>query len=116
MKLKPVGEQVVSLMDAIMGPAGYRWQRGEDPKPQDAPDHLFEPLEDDGRIEGDHDKWSVSSSLSTWLDTHPAAKACPLVATVLGAAAALRARTQARDRGEPGPREPGGPRPKAKCE
>ena len=80
------------LMDAIMGPAGYRWQRGEDPKPQGAPDYLFAPLEDDVRIEGDLDKWSVSSSLSTWLDTHPAAKAGLLAATALGAAAVLRAR------------------------
>ena len=27
------------LMEAIMGPVGYRWQRGEGPKPEGAPDY-----------------------------------------------------------------------------
>ena len=79
------------LMDAIMGPVGYRWQQREDPKPENAPDYLFEPLENDDRIEGSLGGWSVSSSLSTWLDTHPAAKVGLLAATTLGAAALLRA-------------------------
>jgi hypothetical protein len=71
-------------MDAIMGPMGYRWQQMEEPKPEDAPDYLYEPLEEDERIEGRLGRWAVSRSLSTWLDTHPAAKAALVAATVLG--------------------------------
>ena len=54
------------------------------------PDYLYEPMEEDERIEGSLGRWSVSSSLSTWLDTHPAAKAGLVAATALGVAAALR--------------------------
>ena len=75
------------LMDAIMGPMGYRWQQMEEPKPEDAPDYLYEPMEEDERIEGSLGRWSVSSSLSTWLDTHPAAKAGLVAAAALGVAA-----------------------------
>ena len=62
--------------------AGFRWQQTDEPKPEEAPDYLFEPVEGDDRIEGDLGKWSFSSSLSTWLDTHPNAKR----GTALGAA------------------------------
>ncbi len=81
------------LMDAFMGPMGYRWQQTDEPKPEGAPDYLFGPLESDDRIEGSLGKWSVSRSLSTWLDTHPAAKAGLMAATAVRVAvAALRAR------------------------
>ena len=48
-------------------------------------------MEDDERIEGSFGRWAVSRSLSTWLDTHPAAKATLVAATALGVAASLRA-------------------------
>jgi hypothetical protein len=48
-------------------------------------------LEEDERIEGSLGRWAVSRSLSTWLDTHPAAKAGLVAATALGVAATLRA-------------------------
>ena len=38
------------LMDAHMGSLGYRWQQTDEPKPEDAPDYLFGPV-DDRRIE-----------------------------------------------------------------
>lgn len=75
-----------------MGPMGYRWQQMEGPKAEDAPDYLYEPVEEDERIEGSLGRWSVSRSLSTWLDTHPAPKAGLVAATALGVDAALGAR------------------------
>lgn len=63
----------------------------EEPKPEGAPDYLYEPLEEDERIEGSLGRWAVSSSLSTWLDTHPAAKAGLVATAALGVAAALKA-------------------------
>jgi hypothetical protein len=80
------------LMDAIMGPMGYRWQQMEEPKPEGAPDYHYESVEEDQRIEGSLGRWAVSRSLSTWLGTHPAAKAALVAATALGVAATLRAK------------------------
>ena len=78
------------LMDRIMGPMGCRWQQMEEPKPEDAPDYLYESMDD--RIEGSLGRGAVSRSLSTWIDTHPAAKAGLVAATALGLAATLRSR------------------------
>ena len=80
------------LMDAFMLHAGFRWQQTDEPKPEGAPDYLFGPVEDDERVEGDLGGWSLSRSLSTWLDTHPAAKRGAAVGVALVALAALRAK------------------------
>ena len=80
------------LMDAFMLPAGFRWQQTDEPKPEEAPDYLFEPVQDDDRIEGNFGKWSFSRSLSTWLDTHPATKRGAAVGVALLALAAVRAK------------------------
>ena len=79
------------LMDAFMVYAGYRWQKTDEPKPEGAPDYLFGPVQDDDRVEGDLGRWALSRSLSTWLDTHPAAKRGLAVGAALAALAALRA-------------------------
>jgi hypothetical protein len=63
----------------------------DEPKPADAPDALFEPLEDQNRTDGDFDGQTLSSSLLTWLDTHPAIKRGALASLAL--AAALRTRS-----------------------
>jgi NAD(P)-dependent dehydrogenase (short-subunit alcohol dehydrogenase family) len=80
------------LMDAFMLHAGFRWQQTDEPKPEEAPDYLFEPVQDDDRIEGNFGKWSFSRSLSTWLDTHPAAKRGAAVGVALLALATVRAK------------------------
>jgi len=80
------------LMDAVMLYAGFRWQQTDEPKPEEAPDYLFGPVEGDDRIEGDLGKWSFSRSLSTWLDTHPSAKRGAVVGAALLALATLRAK------------------------
>ncbi len=81
------------LMDAIMLPGGFGSQQTDEPKPEDAPDALFEPVEDQDRVEGDLDSQTLSRSLSTWLDTHPVAKRGLIAGAVLGAVAALRSRS-----------------------
>ena len=78
------------LMDAVMLYAGFRWQQTDEPKPEEAPDYLFEPVEGDDRIEGDLGKWSFSRSLSTWLDTHPRTKRGAILGGTLLALATLR--------------------------
>ena len=81
------------LMDAIMLPGGFGSQQTDEPKPEDAPDALFEPVEDQDRVEGDLDSQTLSRSLSTWLDTHPVAKRGLVAGAALGVAAVLRARS-----------------------
>jgi NAD(P)-dependent dehydrogenase (short-subunit alcohol dehydrogenase family) len=81
------------LMDAIMLPGGFGLQQTDEPKPEDAPDALFEPVEDQDRVEGDLDIQTLSRSLSTWLDTHPVAKQGLIAGAALGAVAALRSRS-----------------------
>jgi NAD(P)-dependent dehydrogenase (short-subunit alcohol dehydrogenase family) len=80
------------LMDAIMVRGGFGTQMTDEPKPENAPDGLFEPLEDRNRTDGDFDGQTFSSSLVTWLDTHPAVKRGALAGTALVLARALRAR------------------------
>jgi NAD(P)-dependent dehydrogenase (short-subunit alcohol dehydrogenase family) len=81
------------LMDAIMLPGGFGSQQTDEPKPDDAPDALFEPVEDQDRAEGDLGSQTLSRSLSTWLDTHPLAKRGLIAGAALGVAAALRSRS-----------------------
>jgi NAD(P)-dependent dehydrogenase (short-subunit alcohol dehydrogenase family) len=81
------------LMDAIMVRGGFGSQMTDEPKPKDAPDGLFEPLEDQNRTDGDFDDQTLSSSLFTWLDTHPTIKRGALGGAALVLATALRTRS-----------------------
>src|SRR5918998_3981433 len=67
------------LMDAILARGGFGSQMTDEPKPEDGPDGLFVPLEDQNRTDGDFKVQTLSSSLLTWLDTHPAIKRGALV-------------------------------------
>nr|MDQ5819090.1 hypothetical protein [Actinomycetota bacterium] len=80
------------LMDAILARGGFGSQMTDEPKPEDGPDGLFVPLEDQNRTDGDFKVQTLSSSLLTWLDTHPAIKRGALVGAALGLATALRTR------------------------
>ena len=80
------------LMDAIMVHGGFGSQMTDEPKPEDAPDGLFEPLENHNRTGGDFDRQTLSGSLFTWLDTHPAVKRGALAGAALVVATALRPR------------------------
>ncbi len=81
------------LMDALMLRGGFDSQRTDIPKPQDAPDGLFGPVEGYDRAEGDFGGGSLSRSLTTWLDTHPATKRGVVAGAALATLAALRARS-----------------------
>ena len=81
------------LMDALMLIGGFETQQTDEPKPEDAPDALFAPVEGQDRAEADFGRQTLSRSLATWLDTHPAAKLSLAAGAALWVAAALRARS-----------------------
>ena len=81
------------LMDAVMLRGGFESQMTDEPKPEDAPHGLFEPVENQSKTDGDFDGQTLSSSLATWLDTHPAVKRGALAGAALMLATALRARS-----------------------
>ena len=81
------------LMDALMLVGGFGSQQTDEPKPEDAPDALFAPVEGQDRAEADFGGQTLSRSLTTWLDTHPATKRGLIAFAALGVAAALRARS-----------------------
>ncbi len=64
------------LMDTLLlqGGAGFKLQETSEPKSEEAPDNLFEPISGFDRVEGDFSKQSRANSYSTWLETHPTAK------------------------------------------
>jgi len=78
------------LMDAFMSRVGYDTQKTDQPKPESAPDGLYNPVPRHDTIEGD--RGGLSRSFLTWLDTHPKAKLGVAVGTILGAAALLARR------------------------
>jgi NAD(P)-dependent dehydrogenase (short-subunit alcohol dehydrogenase family) len=59
------------MTDALLQRIAYPLQRTDDPKSEDAPDTLFEPIEGQDRIEGDFGGEAKSWSVYTWLATHP---------------------------------------------
>jgi NAD(P)-dependent dehydrogenase (short-subunit alcohol dehydrogenase family) len=61
------------LMDTLLLQAGFKLQKTTEPKPEDAPDNLFEPISNFDRVEGDFSK-KTQPSISTWLETHPRIK------------------------------------------
>ena len=75
------------LIDTLLlqAGAGFKLQKTSEPKSEDAPDNLFEPIADFDRVEGDFSKQSRANSYSTWLETHPTAKGGAITVTVLGA-------------------------------
>ena len=75
------------LMDTLLlqAGAGFKLQETSEPKSEDAPDNLFEPIAGFDRVEGDFSKQSRANSYSTWLETHPTAKWGAIAVTVLGA-------------------------------
>ena len=80
------------FMDALMLFGGFGSQMTDEPKPEGGPDGLFGPMEDQNRAEGDFGDETLSSSLSTWLDTHPVVKQGIVAGATLGVVAALRTR------------------------
>jgi hypothetical protein len=76
------------LLDTVLTRFGFDGQRTDEPKSEDAPDNMFQTLDNDDRVHGDFSEVALQSSAYTWLATHPRAKGA-LAATALGALAAL---------------------------
>ena len=58
------------LLNALLKKAGIPLQKSGEPKPENAPNNLYEAIED-GRIEGDFSAETLPGSLYTWMKTHP---------------------------------------------
>src|SRR2546423_13806507 len=79
-----------ALVDALLLRIGFRSQRTMQPK-TNAPDNLFQPLEEMDHVEGSLSDQARSTSLAAWLEMHPSVKR-PAAETLLGMASLLAAR------------------------
>jgi NAD(P)-dependent dehydrogenase (short-subunit alcohol dehydrogenase family) len=61
------------LVDAYQTRRSFQAQGTDEPKPEDAPDNLFEPLPGYDKVEGDFSDQAKSKSYYTWLQMHPRA-------------------------------------------
>ncbi|KAF3884924.1 MULTISPECIES: SDR family oxidoreductase [Nostocales] len=61
------------LMDALLVQIGFKLQKTSEPKTEDAPDNLIEPISGFNRVHGDFGE-KTQPSVSTWLATHPTAR------------------------------------------
>jgi hypothetical protein len=82
-----------TLTDLLLKQIAFRLQRTDEPKSENAPNNLFEPISGYDRVEGDFGHLARSWSISTWLDTHPGIKRSALASTALGAFAVLALRS-----------------------
>jgi NAD(P)-dependent dehydrogenase (short-subunit alcohol dehydrogenase family) len=75
------------LMDALIARVGFTVQRTKEPKSENEPFNLFDPINDYNRVEGDFSNQARGTSVGTWLETHPIAntlvRSTALVAAVL---------------------------------
>nr|WP_290226016.1 SDR family oxidoreductase [Trichocoleus desertorum] len=78
------------LMDALVSQVGFQLQQTKEPKSEDAPDNLFEPISGYDKVKGDFTK-QARTSYSTWFATHPAAKWGAIAAVGVAALALLTA-------------------------
>jgi hypothetical protein len=79
------------LVDAILATrVGFEPQKTDEPKPEDAPDNLFGPIE--GHDTAKNAFQALSRSLYNWLKMHPTAKRTAVAGTALGALALIRGR------------------------
>lgn len=87
------------VMDAFLMRAGFRLQKTNEKKSENAPDNLYEPLEGDYRTEGDFSRWAFKRSTYNWLKTHPTIRRVALISAALGLAGVLNARSITRNNG-----------------
>jgi NAD(P)-dependent dehydrogenase (short-subunit alcohol dehydrogenase family) len=81
------------MMDAILAKrAGFSPQMTNEPKPEDAPDNLFEPISGHNTVRNGFES-ARPRSLYNWLQMHPFVRRGVLAAVALSLLAAVRART-----------------------
>ena len=78
------------LVDVLLKAKGFEVHYTREPKPEDAPDSLFEPIEGHNTVEGSFRDRAHPRSLYYWLELHPTVKRVVLVGGTLGALTVLR--------------------------
>lgn len=74
-----------SLVDNLLLLVGFPGQRTNEPKFEDAPDNLYEPVPGYDKVEGDFSNLTIPS-FTDWLEMNPPLKWGAIAAAVLGAA------------------------------
>jgi hypothetical protein len=87
------------LVDAILLLIAFQGQRTNEPKSEDAPDNVFEPIEGYNKIKGDFDELTIPS-VTDWFDKNPPLKWGAIAATALGGVALAMLATQASNSGK----------------
>jgi NAD(P)-dependent dehydrogenase (short-subunit alcohol dehydrogenase family) len=78
------------LLDVLLKVRGFEVHYTREPKPEDAPDSLFEPIDGHNTVEGSFRERAHSRSLYNWLELHPTVKRVAVVGGTLGALTVLR--------------------------
>jgi NAD(P)-dependent dehydrogenase (short-subunit alcohol dehydrogenase family) len=78
------------LLDVLLKLRGFEVHYTGEPKPEDAPDNLFEPVDGHNVVEGSFRDRAHPRSLYNWLELHPTVKRVVLVGGTLGALTVLR--------------------------
>jgi NAD(P)-dependent dehydrogenase (short-subunit alcohol dehydrogenase family) len=78
------------LLDVLLKVRGFEVHYTREPKPEDAPDNLFEPIKGHNVAEGSFRERAHSRSLYNWLELHPTVKRVAVVGGTLGALTVLR--------------------------
>jgi hypothetical protein len=80
------------LVDVLLRVRGFEVHYTREPKPEGAPDNLFEPIDGYNTVEGSFRAWAHPRSLYTWLELHPTVKRGAVAGMAIGALGALRRR------------------------
>jgi NAD(P)-dependent dehydrogenase (short-subunit alcohol dehydrogenase family) len=90
-----ISTQTVSprLLDAVLKRVGFEVHYTDEPKPADAPDNLFGPIEGHNTSEGSFGDRAHPKSLYNWLEMHPVVRRGAAAGMALGLLAALRVRS-----------------------
>jgi NAD(P)-dependent dehydrogenase (short-subunit alcohol dehydrogenase family) len=80
------------LLDILLRVRGFEIHYTGEPKPEDAPDNLFEPIDGYNTVEGSFRDRAHPRSLYNWLELHPTVKRGAVAGMAIGALGALRRR------------------------
>jgi NAD(P)-dependent dehydrogenase (short-subunit alcohol dehydrogenase family) len=80
------------LLDILLKLRGFEVHYTSEPKPEDAPDNLFEPIDGYNTVEGSFRDRAHPRSLYNWLQLHPTVKRGAVAGMAIGALGALRRR------------------------
>src|SRR5215208_2041196 len=80
------------LLDVLLRVRGFEVHYTGEPKPEDAPDNLFEPIDGYNTMEGSFRDRAHPRSLYNWLELHPTVKRGAVAGMAIGALGALRRR------------------------